>query len=132
MADITLSDTCTSLDPATKRCTFTGKECPFAAKGNYRECLDATFRAEVVMAPDEFHVLLDCNHQPTVGTLPIKRCRVLETHKAAGVHVNAILTTVGREALLEMKHHPDGRVEYHCEKTEVALQWRNGKFSPVF
>ena len=132
MADVNISSTCSSLDTKTNHCTFTGKTCPFAQQKNYRECYDATFCAHVSMPPDQFYVLLDRDHRPTVGTLPMKRCNVIESHKAAGAHVNAILETVGREALLEMKYHLDGRIEFYCEKTETGLIWKDGRFSPAF
>ena len=132
MADVTHSTTCSSFDPATRTCRLSGANCPHAQTQDFAACPDATFVARVSMPPDQFHVLLNANHEPALGTLQIVRCRRPEFHHhAAGVHVNVILETVGDEALLTATWHLDGSVEYHCPTTDVRFLYRNGKFIPA-
>jgi hypothetical protein len=130
MADVTLSQTCSSLEPLSKTCRLTGMACTFLDRP--RACPDSTFVAKVSMPPDEFNVLLDAQDRPALGALSIKRCRRPEVHTGvAGVHVNVILETVGTEAFLEMTWHADGSVEYVCPATEVRFLWREGAFIPL-
>jgi hypothetical protein len=132
MADVTHSTTCSSFNPDTGACQLNGAPCPFAARKQFTACPDATFVARVSMPPDQFHVLLNADHEPALGTLQIVRCRRPEFHHhAAGVHVNVILETVGDEALLTANWRLDGSVEYHCPTTDVRLLYRNGKFIPL-
>jgi hypothetical protein len=131
-ADVTHSTTCSSYDPAARACHLSGATCPHAARQDFAACPDATFVARVSMPPDQFHVLLNANHQPALGTLQIVRCRRPEFHHhAAGVHVNVILETVGDQALLTAAWQLDGSVEYHCPTTDVRFLWRNGRFIPL-
>jgi hypothetical protein len=131
MADVTHSDTCTSLDPATGTCRLTGAPCPFL-KSSPRDCPDSTFLARVSMPPDEFCVLLNAEHRPALGTLAVVKCRRPEFyHGAAGVHVNAVLESPGEGALLSATWRLDGAVEYHCDATDVRFLWRDGKFIPL-
>jgi hypothetical protein len=131
MADVTHSETCSSFEPATAGCRLTGAPCPFAKTG-FRACPDSTFLTRVAMPPDEFAVLLNAEHQPALGTLAVKKCRRPEFHHgAAGVHVNAVLESVGDGALLTATWRLDGAVEYHCPSTDVRLLWRDGKFIPL-
>ena len=131
MADVSHSETCTSLEPATGACRLTGAPCPFRATG-VAQCPDSTFLARVSMPPDEFCVLLNAGRQPALGTLAIVKCRRPEFHHgAAGVHVNAVLESPGDAALLNATWRLDGAVEYHCPATDVRLLWRAGKFIPL-
>ena len=132
MADLTPSPVCSSLDPATGNCRLTGVPCPFAQTGRYKDCVDATFVTKVSMPPDEFQILLNASGAPALGTLTVIRCKRPEYHQGvAGVHVNAILESVGDEALLHPIWHIDGSVEYHCPATDVRVRWKNGKFIPL-
>jgi hypothetical protein len=131
MPDVTVSNTCSSFESATGNCLLSGRPCPFA--NNQRECPDCSFVAHVTMAPDDFHVLVDADNRPTRGTLPIRRFRNVETHRnVAGVHVNVIQDCAAGEELLEVRYQPDGHIEFHCQKSEAALAWRDGKFTPVW
>lgn len=131
MADVTLSSRCTSLDQAHGTCRLSGMACPFAAEQKFSNCPDCTFLAQVVMAPDEFHILLDPTHTPARGTLPLKKCRTMEYRRnAAGVHLSALLQSA-EEPLLDTAYAPDGGVEYHCPQTDVRFAWKSGKFIPL-
>lgn len=131
MADVTHSNTCSSLDPATGTCRLTGAPCPFL-RSSPRDCPDSTFVARVSMPPDEFVVLLNAERRPALGTLTVVKCRRPEFHHgAAGVHVNAVLESPGDGALLSATWRMDGGVEYRCDATDVRFLWRNGKFIPL-
>lgn len=131
MADVTHSATCTSFEPGSGTCRLTGAACPFR-QGGFRDCADSTFLARVSMPPDEFGVLLNAEHRPALGTLAVKKCRRPEFHHgAAGVHVNAVLESVGDGALLTATWRLDGGVEYYCPSTDVRMLWREGKFIPL-
>ena len=85
-----------------------------------------------VLPPDEFQILLNADGAPALGTLTVIRCKRPEYHHGvAGVHVNAILESVGDEALLQPTWHIDGSVEYHCPATDVRVLWKDGKFIPL-
>ena len=131
MADVTLSQICSSLDGATLTCRLNGQKCPYA-NGHYPSCGDSTFAARVSMPPDEFVVLLNSQNEPALGTLAVIKCRRPEFHlAAAGVHVNVILESPGDGSLLEATWQIDGGVEFFCPASEVRFIWRNGKFIPA-
>ena len=131
MSDVTISKKCSSFEAQTGNCFLSGRACPFA--NDQRECPDCSFVAHVSMAPDEFHVLVDAEHRPTRGTLPIRKCRTIEVRQnVAGAHVNSILDCTAGEELLDVTYQTDGRVQYNCRKSEAALVWRDGKFTPVW
>jgi hypothetical protein len=131
MADVTHSEICSSLEPATATCRLTGAACPFA-KGGFAACPDSTFITRVSMPPDEFCVLLNAEGRPALGTIAVKKCRRPEFHfGSAGVHVNAVLESVGDGALLQATWRMDGGVEYCCPGPDVRMVWRGGKFIPV-
>src|SRR4051794_33892818 len=106
MADVTVSSVCASFDPSTHTCCCTGERCPLSAD-QHPACPKATFPAKVVLAPDEFHVLLDSNGRPSYGTLRVKACRDWQAHRGAGVHVNSILSLGPAQSLLELTHFPN-------------------------
>ena len=131
MADVTHSDICSSLEPATATCRLTGAACPFAA-GGFTSCPDSTFLARVSMPPDEFRVPLNAERRPALGTIAVMKCRRPEFHYgSAGVHVNAVLESVGDGALLAATWRLDGAVEYRCPATDVRMLWRDGRFIPL-
>jgi hypothetical protein len=131
MPDVTVSKRCSSFEAGSGNCVLSGRPCPFA--NNQRECPDCSFVAHVTMAPDEFHVLVDAEHRPTRGTLPIRRFRTVEINQnVAGAHVNLILDCAAGDELLDVSFQADGRIHYHCRKSEAALAWRDGKFTPVW
>ena len=131
MPDVTISKKCSSYVDGTGNCLLSGRACPF--KNNQRECPDCSFVAQVTMAPDEFHVLVDGEHRPTRGTLPIRRCRKLEViQNVAGAHMNVISDCEAGEELLEMDYKADGQIHYNCRKSDASLAWRNGTFTPVW
>ena len=131
MADVTPSSICASFESAGKVCRLNGLPCPFGA-GTFGLCADSTFIARVSMPPDEFNVLLNAAGEPSLGTLTVIRCRRPELHHGvAGVHVNAVLESVGDEALLQTTWNLDGSVEYCCPATETRMLWRKGRFIPL-
>jgi hypothetical protein len=83
------------------------------------------------MAPDEFQVLLNAEHRPTLGTLKVVRCRTPEVHRnVAGVCTSALLSAAGDEAFLDVTWGQD-QVDYACRHEQIAFRWRNGRFIPL-
>jgi hypothetical protein len=131
MADVSLSQVCSSLDAGAGACRLNGLQCPFAT-GGFDGCADSTFVARVSMPPDEFAILLNSRREPTLGTLAVVKCRRPEFHLGvAGVHVNMVLESPGDGALLQVNWGMDGAVEFHCPASEVRFLWRDGKFIPL-
>lgn len=131
MADVSLSQICSSLDGGAEVCRLNGLPCPYA-RGGYESCADSTFVARVSMPPDEFVVLLNANREPALGTLAVVKCRRPEFHfGVAGVHVNMVLESPGDGAMLQANWRMDGTVEFHCPSSEVRFLWRDGRFIPL-
>lgn len=129
MADTTISNQCSSFDAPTGRCYVTGAACPF--RRDFAQCPDCSFVARVVMAPDEFQVLLNGEHRPTLGTLKVVRCRTPEIHRhVAGVCTSALFSAAGDDAFLDVTWGED-HVDYSCPHEGVAFRWKDGRFMPL-
>ena len=127
MADVSHSEICSNLDAAAGTCR--PDRIAVSVSQPLRGCADSTFLTRVSMPPDEFCVLLNANHEPALGTLPVIKCRRPEYHHgAAGVHVNAVLESPGDGALRRPLAVGRG-VEYRCEATDVRFLCGTGSSS---
>jgi hypothetical protein len=129
MADVKISNLCSSLDLRSGSCRQTGAPCVFAREKNFRDCQTCAFVASVTIHRSEFHVLVDSQHRPTRGLVPVRTCRATTWHDGAGAYVNTVLTHGPDQSLLEIHQTREDEVKLVCEPAKVALLWRKGEFA---
>ena len=129
MADVKISAICSSLDLRGGCCRQTGQACPFARDKNYRDCETCAFVASVTIHRSEFHVLVDSQHRPTRGLVPVRTCRATSWHDGAGAYVPAVMTHGPDQSLLKIHQAQEDEVKLVCEPANVTLVWRKGEFA---
>jgi hypothetical protein len=129
MADVTFTNSCINVDPASRQCHLSGQTCPFSPSQE-SQCTDCRFLAKITCPPDEFHVLIDAWQRPRPGKFAIKRCRTIEVHEAAGVHVTNLLTCESERSLLHATPLSSDTVQLSTPE-DATLRWHAGRFIPV-
>jgi hypothetical protein len=129
MADVTFTRSCVNADPITRTCHLTGNPCPLAPEREH-ECADCRYLAKVTCPPDEFHILVDADNHPKPGRFALKRCRDIEIHEAAGVHISNLLACETPRSLLHATRLTPDTVNFTTPE-DATLRWTNGRFIPA-
>jgi hypothetical protein len=129
MADVTYTRSCVNIDPSTRTCHLTGQPCPMSPAREH-ECADCRYLAKVTCPPDEFHILVDANNQPKPGRFALKRCRTIELHQAAGVHITNLLACESSRSLLHATQLTTEIINFTTDD-DATLRWTNGRFIPA-